>query len=824
MPIFDGATFSTFVVRLSKPATEPVTVGWKTEPGTAFPGQDYEEAEGELTFLPGQVEKSVQILVYGREAGDDEARTFRIAILPSPNVVLGQAATDLIITVNDDDDAPVATATFAKGMEGLSAYEIAQLQGFTGTPAEWMAHLREPSESAAGAATAAAAYAQEQGAYAKEKADQIAQIDVPEILTARDEALAARDDAVEASNGIRPYTEDRDGPTTYGVLVGQNGRGFTVDLDTGQPIVRAVRVSPDYSRDTGSPYVGLLGSRDGGIVFGYNTLTQLALVPTIGRRVALDRDTGSSLTPLMSGRNARATLAWDEVFQAFATAPFLRRLSTDRDGGAMVPVIADRNRRTPLAYDEVENAVDIRLNRSARARVEYHSPSEFIGPHRAFNVRLGKNLRFATVQESDGYISDVRQRIVGGSTMAIADTGDNIVELVQFTGQSNAGPGSIVGRDYEGIPAPRHLIRTDGSYAYGDDAVPASPAATDFQPMPEPPYGGAQGQTPSALLAIAAYDLGRRDASRPMRPIAVTTNWRGSDQLDSFFPGTPSRFNHENVLEQARRVRAVARLYGCTIQHDIFQVHGEAGAVGDYYATENTYLDTVVPLYGGNKGSGDAAYKVFIFQTNSPSAGSAYDLPALAQLRIARERFAAGVTTLASVMYDGPLEDQGGADIHGSARGRMIVHERAALARSLVRSGTPFHPTWPVAGGMTAAGNVVTVPISLATGSIALAIDTDRVAPVPNFGFVWNRGGGGGPTISNVAISGTNILVTLSGPPTSGDTLRYALDNTAPLEGWAGGRGQIYATTTTASPFAARGFNVPATIRQPLVRFEEIFP
>lgn len=678
------------------------------------------------------------------------------------------------------------------------------------------------------------------------------------------ELLAA--DLSDRIDGVvtRPYPDDRDGPINYGVLTGQNGHGLVVDLETAQPVLSSLSFRPNIDRD-GAALVPVLAGRNRAAPLAWDSLAGAFLSPPLLMRPALDRDGGGALISSISDRQSRAPYAYDTVRGGMVMGPILRRASGNRDGGvrsALIeglngratiaydeaeagtlapplvrrrsvdrdlgnhswPLVQDRFGRSPIAWDEIEEAVDLRLNRDARARIEYHSPTEFLGPHRAFNVRVGKLFRYASVQEADGYVGDVRQRL-SGSTAAIADTGDNIVDLIQYQGQSNAGDGSISGQLLTGTPAPRHLIVTNGWYGYGDNAVPAPPATLDFSGLPMPSYPNATGQLPAALMAMAAYDLDRRATDRRVAPMSVATNWRGSDQIDKFFPATSGRFNHENALEQARQARAVARLYGCALRHDFVFVQGEAGAVGDYYTSLVSYLDTVVPIYGSNKGSGDAAYKVFLLQTNSASSGAAYDAAALAQLRVARERYAAGVTTLASPMYDGPLEDQAGPDIHGSVLGRMIIHERVALAREFVRrKGVPFHPTWPVAGGMTVSGNVVTVPISLATGALALALDTDRVAPVDNYGFVWSRSGGGGPTISSVAISGTSILITLSGPPASGDKLRYALDNTNPLEGWAGGRGQIYATTNVPSPFAVRGFAVPATIRQPLVRFEETLP
>lgn len=157
MPILDGATYTTFVVSLSKPPTEPVTVAWKTLAVTAIPDQDYKESAGELVFLPTETQKTVQVLVYGRASGDNAARTFRIELQPAPNVVLGLAATDLVISVVDEEDAIVATTTFARGRDGLTNYEIAKLNGYEGTAADWIEDQIAPTEAATAATAAAVA-------------------------------------------------------------------------------------------------------------------------------------------------------------------------------------------------------------------------------------------------------------------------------------------------------------------------------------------------------------------------------------------------------------------------------------------------------------------------------------------------------------------------------------------------------------------------------------------------------------------------------------------------------------------------------------------
>lgn len=142
MPILDGSSYASFVISLSQAAIEPVAIGWRTESVTAVPGVDYAETSGTVNFLPTETEKTVQVLVYGRAPGDTEPREFRLHLLPSPNVVLGSATRNCIITVRDEADVVVSTVTVATGQTGLNAYEFAKLLGFVGTPAEWVESLK----------------------------------------------------------------------------------------------------------------------------------------------------------------------------------------------------------------------------------------------------------------------------------------------------------------------------------------------------------------------------------------------------------------------------------------------------------------------------------------------------------------------------------------------------------------------------------------------------------------------------------------------------------------------------------------------------------
>lgn len=151
MSNLSGATTAVFIVSLSAALEVPANVAWKTKDGTAKAGTDYEAASGTVTFEPGETTKQIQVSVYGREAGDTETRTFSIELYPPENAILDQTLTEVKIEVTDESGVAVTSLVVAtgprgvKGDPGLSAYELAKLQGYTGTLEEWI-----QTETAAG--------------------------------------------------------------------------------------------------------------------------------------------------------------------------------------------------------------------------------------------------------------------------------------------------------------------------------------------------------------------------------------------------------------------------------------------------------------------------------------------------------------------------------------------------------------------------------------------------------------------------------------------------------------------------------------------------
>lgn len=169
MSNLSGATTAVFIISLSAALEVPVNVAWETKDGTAKAGTDYEAASGSVTFEAGDTQKQIQVTVYGREAGDAAARKFSILLYPPENAILDQTLTDVEIQVTDSDGIAVTSLVVPtgprglKGDPGLSAYELAKIQGFEGTLQEWLeiqnpsAEMLQKAEEAANSAAEAKA-------------------------------------------------------------------------------------------------------------------------------------------------------------------------------------------------------------------------------------------------------------------------------------------------------------------------------------------------------------------------------------------------------------------------------------------------------------------------------------------------------------------------------------------------------------------------------------------------------------------------------------------------------------------------------------------
>lgn len=97
-----------FTVTLSKSSTQPVTVNYTTQDGTALVGQDYKLNAGTLTFAPGETTKQISVLVIGDTTAEQQENFSVVLSNPSGATLADSAGTG---TIQDDDATPTISVT-----------------------------------------------------------------------------------------------------------------------------------------------------------------------------------------------------------------------------------------------------------------------------------------------------------------------------------------------------------------------------------------------------------------------------------------------------------------------------------------------------------------------------------------------------------------------------------------------------------------------------------------------------------------------------------------------------------------------------------------
>jgi hypothetical protein len=584
---------------------------------------------------------------------------------------------------------------------------------------------------------------------------------------------------------------------------------------------------PAVDRDKAREFLPLFTTADGRVCVGLGVdgipvaLGLRTLVPT-------DRDTMAQVQPITRGKDGRTVLGVDLLRGRIRMADVdVDWFASDRDHDReQLAIVKARDGRILIGVRS--DGIDIDFSPSALARLGaalgagYISPTTFEGDHPVFNVRTGVGFRYATAQERDDYTHDIAQRTDIPSSTALSVATRTMYGIV-VTGQSNAGAGSgpTATAPILGKLAPRQCMRGNSRFdAYGTQF--SATAASDLQPVLEP-VATNYGQNPASMTGSAVIALARQRSRMtvdlPVPSVVISSSWEGGQSLDKFFPATSGHFNHENTLGQVTDMGAMAEVYDKDLTLSVVLIQGEGGPPGTTTYRDMLYdwIDDVLPLYGAAAGVAGSPH-LLLAQTNIGTGLGVEFGSGLGQLAAARNRLGAGVT-LAGPMYQFPLHDV----IHTDNLGRMMLGELVALAHeAAVVDGTDWHPLWPVAGGVTRVGAVITIPFELPPGvSGPLVFDTDWVEAITNHGFVYTDSGTP-PAISSVVISGTSVVITLASSPSgSGKTIRYALDAPSSVSGWSDGRGTLYVDSGRASPYAADGFDIPTTIRHYCVRFTE---
>lgn len=119
----EGTNYILAFVELSAPASEQgVSVEYRTEAGTATPGEDYAPTSGTLVFAPGEIRKSIELVTYGDDRVEDD-EYFHVVVENAQGAVVTSPRFRLDIP---NDDIPLPTimlkgeAAVAEGAAGIN--------------------------------------------------------------------------------------------------------------------------------------------------------------------------------------------------------------------------------------------------------------------------------------------------------------------------------------------------------------------------------------------------------------------------------------------------------------------------------------------------------------------------------------------------------------------------------------------------------------------------------------------------------------------------------------------------------------------------------
>lgn len=100
----ESAGSRSLLVRLSSPSGRSVSVPYRVIRGTATSNRDYALASGTLTFLPGQIQKSIPFTIR-EDLNDEPDENFVVALTTPQNAILGLQS-EYLVTIADNDLPP----------------------------------------------------------------------------------------------------------------------------------------------------------------------------------------------------------------------------------------------------------------------------------------------------------------------------------------------------------------------------------------------------------------------------------------------------------------------------------------------------------------------------------------------------------------------------------------------------------------------------------------------------------------------------------------------------------------------------------------------
>jgi hypothetical protein len=134
---YEGSGMALVTVTRSGDTSTPLTVDFSTSAGSALAGIDYQDAVGTVTFQPGEVSKTIQVLTLD-DAEIEPLETFTIILLnPSGNTQLGPHADTTVHIASDDQWRPGKFAFASKYLKfdetaGVATVTVVRTDGSSG--------------------------------------------------------------------------------------------------------------------------------------------------------------------------------------------------------------------------------------------------------------------------------------------------------------------------------------------------------------------------------------------------------------------------------------------------------------------------------------------------------------------------------------------------------------------------------------------------------------------------------------------------------------------------------------------------------------------
>jgi hypothetical protein len=118
-----GTSTLSFTVTLSAASAQTVTANFATADGTATAGSDYQAQTGVVTFVPGDVSETINILVNGDTTAEPD-ETFFVNLSGAANASINDSQG--VGTILTDDGTPPGTSTF-------TISDVSRAEGNSGT-------------------------------------------------------------------------------------------------------------------------------------------------------------------------------------------------------------------------------------------------------------------------------------------------------------------------------------------------------------------------------------------------------------------------------------------------------------------------------------------------------------------------------------------------------------------------------------------------------------------------------------------------------------------------------------------------------------------